>query len=340
MVRCGMCGVPRMFSYTTRWTDDGVIVSMPRGLIRLLFMEREHLVAIYRAIEEKLGLPIDHIITEAKRKDAWTYVQDVLPPLVSDLVKKRFVRRLAYMAMIAQAAVIGLGKARLLEYREGKLLTGKISPVYYHAMFAGDALGAFETFEGRKAELAYSFLSSEMFLRIEASESAHVGERLELRETPVVKARAGFQRCRRCGAPSDLANFRWDAASGRILDQRTGEWFFVQGTRAMDAVLRELEYELGEEIPQVVAKATWDFFRRRREEHPGVFEDLSFLKIRGMGVPDSLQPTPEELRKGLDIRNGYNGAILAGMVAAACGVEEPSWSWESPQPGVIRIRIA
>lgn len=141
MIKCRVCGVPRVFSYTTHWTDEGVILSMPRGLIRLLFMEREHMVAVFQAIEEKLGLPIDHIITEAKRKDAWTYVQDVLSPVVHETVRKPLLRRLAYLAMIKQAATIGLGKAKLLEYREGKLLVGKISPVYYHALFAGDALG-------------------------------------------------------------------------------------------------------------------------------------------------------------------------------------------------------
>ncbi len=249
MVRCRGCGVPRMFSYTTRWTDEGIIISMPRGLVRLLFMEREHLVAVFMAIEEKLGLPVDHIITEAKRKDAWSYVQDVLPPRVADTVRRPFLRRLAYTAMIKQAATIGLGKAKLLEYREGKLLVGKIRPVYHHAMFAGDALGAFETFEGRRAELAYAFLSEEMFLRVEASDTAHVSERLELEERPVVEARPGLERCERCGSPAELSNFRWDPESGRIVDRRTGEWFFVQGTRALDAVLRELEFELGEEIP-------------------------------------------------------------------------------------------
>lgn len=340
MIKCGECGVPRVFSYTTHWTDDGVILSMPRGLIRLLFMEREHMVAVFRAIEEKLGLPIDHIITEAKRKDAWTYVQDVLPPVVHEWVRKPFLRRLAYLAMIKQAATIGLGKAKLLEYREGRLLVGKISPVYYHALFAGDALGAFETFEGRRAELSYAFLSSEMFLRIEASENAHVSERLELKETPIVKAQADFQRCSRCVAPSELAHFRWDAASGKIVDERTGEWFFVQGTRALDAVLRELEFELGEEIPHLVAEATWSFFRRLKEKNPDAFEDLSFLKIRGMGVPDKLQPSEEDLRDGLDVRNGYHGAILAGMVAAVYEGEKPSWEWESPSPGVIRVRLS
>jgi hypothetical protein len=59
-----------------------------------------------------------------------------------------------------------------------------------------------------------------------------------------------------------------------------------------------------------------------------------------VGVPENLRPTRDELAEGIDVRNGYHGAILAGMVAAGCGLENPSWSWEEPSPGVVRIRIA
>ncbi|MDI6873264.1 hypothetical protein [Candidatus Solincola sp.] len=59
-----------------------------------------------------------------------------------------------------------------------------------------------------RQELAYAFLSKEMFLRIEASEKSHVSERLELKERHTVKAQAGFQRCARCGSPTELAHFQ------------------------------------------------------------------------------------------------------------------------------------
>lgn len=339
MLRCRGCGVPRLFKLSNKWTDDGILLSMPRGLLRLIMTEREHMVEIFLGIEEKLGFPIDRIIVEAKRKDAWLYVQDVMPPLVGKLLRLPPLRRFAYLAMIKQAALIGLGKVKLLEHRNGERLVGRIDPVYYHALFSGDAWGAFENFEGLRARLEYGFFGNELFINITAAPDEPEEERLQMRETPTVAARAGYERCRVCGLPMELSDFRWEPQTGRMFDGRTGEWFFIQGTRALDAVLRELEYELGEEIPGLVTELTWKFFRRLKGEHPELFGDLGFMKLRGIGVPEIENPTLEELAAGVDIRNGFNGPILAGMVAAVCGGDDPSWSWEVPSDGIIRVRI-
>jgi hypothetical protein len=137
----------------------------------------------------------------------------------------------------------------------------------------------------------------------------------------------------------ELSNFRWEPETGRMFDDRTGEWFFIQGIRALDAVLRELEYELGEEIPRLVSELTHTFFRRMKKEHPHVFGDLGFMKMRGIGVPDNETPSQEELEEGVLIRNGFNGPILAGMVAAICGGDDPEWSWEAPSHGTITVKV-
>lgn len=339
MLKCRGCGVPRLFGYVNKWTDDGILLSMPRGLLRLIMMEREHMVEIFLGIEEKLGFPIDRIIIEAKRKDAWLYVQDVMPPLLGSLLRLPPLRRFAYYAMIKQAALIGLGKVRLLEHHRGERLVGRIHPVYYHALFSGDAWGAFENFEGRRADLEYGFFAGELFISIVGADDAEEEERLQLQEVPTIDAHAGYERCRVCGLPLEIANFRWETETGRMFDNRTGEWFFLQGIRALDAVLRELEYELGEEIPHLVSALTCKFFLRLKSEHPGQFNDLGFMKVRGIGVPEIESPTPAELEGGVNIRNGFNGPILAGMVAAVCGGDDPEWSWEIPNDGIIRIRI-
>jgi hypothetical protein len=339
MLKCRGCGVPRLFSFSNKWTDDGILLSMPRGLLRLIMMEREHMVEIFLGIEEKLGFPIDRIIVEAKRKDAWVYVQDVMPPLLGRLLRLPPLRRLAYYAMIQQASLIGLGKVKLLEHRRGERLVGRINPVYYHALFSGDAWGAFENFEGLRASMDYVFFKDELFIFIRAAEDAPEEERLQLLEAPTLPAHAGFERCRVCGLPVEISNFRWDAKTGRMFDDRTGEWFFIQGIRALDAVLRELEFELGEEIPHLVSELTRKFFRRLKSEHPQYFSDLAFMKVRGIGVPEIASPTPEELKDGVNIRNSFNGPILAGMVAAVCGSNDPTWSWEAPSQGIIRVKV-
>ncbi|RJP28526.1 MAG: hypothetical protein C4536_12150 [Actinobacteria bacterium] len=339
MLECRGCGVSRLFSLSNRWTDDGILLSMPRGLARLIVMEREHMVEIFQGIEEKLGLSIDMIIIEAKRKDAYVYVQDIIPPLLGRLLHIPLLRRFAYYAMVMQASLIGLGKVKLLEHRRGERLVGRIHPVYYHALFCGDAWGAFENFEGLSGEMSFAFFGKDLFINIQAAQDAQVEERLLLRELPTIVAPAGYERCRVCGLPIELSNFRWEPETGRILDSRTGEWLFMQGTRALDAVCRELEYELGEEIPRLVSELTWKFFRRMKVEHPEFFTDLTFMKVRGIGVPENETPTPEELREGVNIRNGFNGPILAGMVAAVCGGEDAKWDWDTPSPGIIKVRV-
>jgi len=303
-------------------------------------MEREHMAEIFLGIEDKLGFPIDKIITEAKRKDAWVYVRDVLPPFLGRLLRFPPLRRFAYYAMIKQASLIGLGKVKLLEHRKGERLVGRIYPVYYHALFSGDAWGAFENFEGLTAELSYGFFGKELFINIQASQDAPLEERLQLQEVPTIPARAGYKRCRVCGLPSELSNFRWEPETGRIFDDRTGEWLFIQGIRALNAVLRELEYELGEEIPHLVSELTWKYFRGLKSEHPHFFNDLAFMKVRGIGVPENESPSPGELEDGVNILNGFNGPILAGMVAAVCGGDDPVWSWETPAAGMIRVKVS
>lgn len=328
-----------MFSWGNKWTEDGIILSMPRGLRRLIMMEREHMAAIFRGIEERLGLSIDHIIIDAKRRDAKVYVQDVLPVFLGRLLRLAPLRRFGYLAMVQQASLIGLGKVNLLDYRTDKRLVGRIHPVYYHALFAGDAFGAFESFEGGRAKIDCGFVGDKFFVVVEACSDALEEDRLQLEDGTVVPARAAYERCPVCGIPVELGNLGWMPEEGKVIDRRTGEWLFIQGIGALNAVLRELEAELGEDIPDMVAELTWRYFSRLKEKHPQVFCDLDFMKMRGIGVPDKASPTPQELNDGVDIRNGFNGPILAGMVAAVSGGYSPAWTWEYPEEGVVRIKI-
>jgi hypothetical protein len=336
---CKGCGIPKLFCWGNRWTDDGILESQPIGMRRLIMMERELMMGIFQGLEERLGVSIEHLIFEAKRKDAVLYVSDLLPPLLGRFVRLSPLRRFAYMVMIKQAALIGLGKARMLEYEPGRRLVGRISPVYCKALFTGDVFGAFESIEGVKAKHNYGEIGDDLFFNIEPWEDAPEEGRLEPEEGIVVPATANYFRCDVCGLPREISFLRWEPETGKIIDSRTGEWVFIQGIGALNAVYRELEEELGEEIPHLVADLTWIYYQRMKDEHPQVFKDLNFIKVRGLGVPDSDNPTPSELKKGLSIRNGFNGPMLAGMVAAVMGGDYPKWSWESPEEGVVKVTV-
>ena len=75
-------------------------------------------------------------------------------------------------------------------------------------------------------------------------------------------------------------------------------------------------------------------------EHPDApFRDLSFMEWRGIGVPEKKNSTPEDLAKGVRIRNPFCPPAIAGIVAAIYGAEEGNFDWSSPEEGVISVTV-
>ena len=50
---CKGCGIPKLFCWGNRWTDDGVLESQPIGMRRLIMMERELMVGIFQGLEDR-----------------------------------------------------------------------------------------------------------------------------------------------------------------------------------------------------------------------------------------------------------------------------------------------
>ncbi len=158
ILSCGTCGVPRQVIFTNQWTDDGLLISKPIGQRTLVLLERELIVGIIGGIEEKLGLPLDHIVIEAKRMDARIYVDSITGGALGKVLRSPPLRRLAWSFIIRQGATIGLGKAQLLKYKPGRSLVGRADPVYQPTLFAGDVQGAYESFERMRSKLQTCFL--------------------------------------------------------------------------------------------------------------------------------------------------------------------------------------
>lgn len=139
---------------------------------------------------------------------------------------------------------------------------------------------------------------------------------------------------------SHICNFTWDASQGKIIDKTTGEWIIYINVEGLNTILRELESELGEEIPRMVARHSFEVYRRLAFDSSSCFRDLSFMKVRGFGVPDKDSPSREELEKGVTVRNSFNAPLVAGMVAAVCGGDGEAFEWDTPEPGVLMVKLA
>ncbi len=322
-----------------RWRDDGVLESR-MGAARGILIERDAFAGSLERIEEALGFPIDHIIIDAKRRDAKLYVDDVVSGIPGAIARLRPFRRLGYVIMIRQVATIGLAKAELLSYKPGRKFVGRVCPVYHPVLFVGDVCGAFESLERRRARPYYGQIGEAWFSELRVDESLPREDRLELEKTPETSARAGFERCETCGVPRGIDNFQWDTAAGKIIDRTTGEWIIYINVEGVNTILRELEQELGEEIPRMASRFTFDVYRGLVREHPSSYlADLSFMKVRGFGVPSSDGSSRRELEAGITIRNPFNAPMVAGMVAAVRGGDETEFTWETPEPGVLTVKV-
>lgn len=338
--KCGMCGVPRQVILTNRWREDGIIETKPVGTREVVFLERELVVEVFQGIQDKLGIPIDRIVMEAKRKDALLYADGVLTGVLG-ILRWKPLRRSAYRFLINQSAAIGLGHIELLDYRPGSRLFGRADPVYHRALFTGDVAGGFESIERKRAGVITREEDGWFILELRTTEEAGEEDRLIPVESKAVKTKAEYERCGSCGVPREISRFRWVKEKGQIIDTATGEWVFVIGRGGIGAVIRELREELGEEIPRLVAEHTRRFYRRLMEKQRGeAFNDLSFMGPRGMGVPVPVNIADADPALGVSVFNPFNPPMVAGMVAAVSGAGQDAFDWEEEREGVMAVRMS
>ncbi len=336
LTRCGQCGVPKRIAFMHRWRDDGILESRMGGA-RGILVEREVFAGALEHIESTLGMPIDHIIIDAKRRDAKLYVDDVVSGIPGIIARLRPFRRLGYIIMIRQAAMIGLAKAELVKYKPGKKFIGRVDPVYHPILFVGDVCGAFESLEKKRARPLYGRIGEAWFSELYVDETLPREDRLELEKTPEAPARAGLRPLRRLRRSPGIERFPLGHGAGKDhrpdhgrvdhLHQRGGAEHHPAGARA--GTRRG-------HTPHGLQVLLRDVSQAGREQHPSSYlEDLSFMKLRGFGVPDKEAPSRQDLEAGIIVRNAFNAPIIAGLVAAVCGGDEAEFAWETPEPGVI-----
>lgn len=99
---CKGCGVPLLVGKELIWHDNGVITQAKNPDHRLFFYQSENLDRLFRGIEEIIGLSIEHIVIESKRRDVKEYVEKLLPAPV-----RKLARYVGLKAMIGRLSTVG-----------------------------------------------------------------------------------------------------------------------------------------------------------------------------------------------------------------------------------------
>lgn len=351
MRRCRGCGVPAYVSRGLTWRGNGVITQRRDPDHRMLFNESENLDQLFDGIEEIIGLPLEHIVIESKRRETREYVEKLIP-----YPARRVARYVGLKAMIGHlgktARAYGFGEIGLLEkrvrFRDDDYVTMWVRNPHCLLFYCGENLGAWEALDGRESRVEYEEASPgsrsyKVTNRI-GPHPVELSDRLAPPRYSYKAAAMDLERCPACGIPRRVASCRWDLDSGIITDPATGRRMAIYGPSGLEAVLMDLEAELGEAIPEAVIESQRRYTRRtfRREELEAGQESVrEMLAVRGLGYLSDWEYGDEGLR--LVLQNACMPLIMVGFFRGAyeitSGREESSAEWEFRPDGDLVVEI-
>jgi len=346
---CTVCGVIERVNKEHEWLGDGTIVQRANRDHRMVFIETENLAMTFSGIEEIIGMSIDRVIVEAKRRATFDFVDHSLPGIVKVVV------RLVGMAPVirnitALGSVMGYGNIRLVSIKnthsKESVVKVSIKEPYSVPLFCGDLAGAFNAIRRRQVAVDREELAPDDFL-ITGRISQHPLELQERLQTKVYEHKPGdisFDKCPRCGGPKILSEYRWDVDRGVILNKERGRRMALAGPAALDAVMDELEKELGDTIPHVIVEAQRRFIKTGFYTLDEVASEELFrmqLAVRGLGNVRDFEWQEGGLRFRLE--NPCLIPVIAGMALGffemASG-EEGHVEWKRAEDGDLLVEIS
>jgi hypothetical protein len=155
-----------------------------------------------------------------------------------------------------------------------------------------------------------------------------------------------FPRCPGCGVPQPVSeSFEWDMLNGIITNRRTAYREAFLSVEGINAIFDEMEKELGEEVPLMVAKRQAELMRERMskrnlEDEGGILGLFEELKMRGMGNPVEVEEIGRQLK--VKVENPFNDALVAGRIAGYYESVENVKSrvtWVSSEEGYLVIGV-
>ncbi|WP_287155242.1 hypothetical protein [Candidatus Solincola tengchongensis] len=347
---CPRCGTPRQFVDNHEWLENGVIVQRGDRSHRMVLLESANLDHLYRGIEEIIGLPIERIVIETKRRATREYIDRLVPEEVKDMVaRKEFDMNLLIQANNNLARIMGYGDVQVLGYRfeqdEGDFIRQRVRNPYSIPLWCGDLAGATEAVTRRDNDVEYKIVSPGE-VEINAFPAEHPPQfqgRLQLKEYHLLAGDVELDRCGTCGGPAGLSAFKWNLEEGTITDLATGRRLAMLGPAYQEAVFDELEKELGEDIPRIIVEAQRRFVRSgfyKAQEIESEEQFRRLLALRGLGNLRTLSLKDGRLRVRLEnaaLHLMFVG-LLQGYVETITG-RDSSAEWELSPEGVLELEI-
>ncbi len=359
-----------MISRELEWGNNGVITLRRSPNNRMILYESRVIDNLFRGIEELIGVPIEHIVIESRRREVKKYIERSLSPEMRAAVERareayagglssappeeagalREITRAITTNIIEIGRIYGYGDSRPSDlWEKGDPFPWRSNIVrdpYSIPFWAADALGSNEAIEGIDQWVRYEHLGegTYLFVTYPAEHPLELKERLKKKRYPFKAGDIVFERCDGCGLPVELGRYEWRPDKGIINDPDNGWRMAIYGPSALEAVLDDLEAELGEEIPAAVIEAERRFVKERAKKRNWrrggtTFNRLSAL--RGMGNITRFEADEKHL--SLLIENACLPLLMVGMAQAiyelALNSEKSVYEYHLGEDGDLSITV-
>ena len=349
------CGAPFYTRLFREWNKDGTSTARFHRDIRLCHVEDEEINRILTGISEQIGYPIDRIALEGERKAFRAVTYGVLKRganLLAAPGKTSVGGRQGMKIGLEVGRTVGHGKGRLVEYEPGRRALIEAENVVNTTLGAGDLMGVFEALHDVTADIRVEESGDVLRIELEKVKDGLTWEdmdRLALENRPTRPGRYDFRRCARCGTPLDVTErIKWDVAAGVVTDRRTGVRLATLLATSFNAVIRELEKELGDEIPGMVAELEREYvaesigarltrMKRTERQYKELMADFPPF---GMGNPVEVARGRGRLTAWID--NPFCQPMVAGRIAGlfqAVEEVEPRFEWTSGNEPYVIVEV-
>jgi len=370
IAQCESCGVPRLISEVFKWEDSGIIsISYSPGA-RMVFYESGNIDNVFRGVEEQIGIPIEHIVMERKRRDTRKFMERVFSQeaeRLASIMGGKSIDRVSAVQPERRQEILDLGATvntqattigMVYGYGDIKFSdlwelwesfpwrTQIIHNPYSVIFFSADMLATVEAFEQKDMRVKYEKVGSDVYLLAvhPGEHPMELKERLKRKTYEIKSGDISHELCPGCGIPLDVARCRWDLEEGIIVDPLTGRRMALFDPAAMDAVFDDLEAELGESVPDAIIEAQRRYGKRSMSADSwrrSGYDFKSWAALRGLGNITHFKA--DEKRLTLTLENPSMHLSLVGMAQAlyelAWGAESSTSDWHHTDNGDLVINV-
>jgi hypothetical protein len=206
-------------------------------------------------------------------------------------------------------------------------------------------VGAMEVVSGHDCSVSCEEVSAG-YVEVTTFVSTHpkeLVERLQWRAYSNKPGDAVLEKCPGCRGPKVLADYDFDLSAGVITRKASGRRMVVDGPAEFEAILEELEKELGEDIPGTLIEAQRRFVKRGFYDTDevtdiGMFRD--HLALRGFGNLKEI--SFEGGRLFVHLENPCLHLLLVGLVLGFFELvfkQEGHVEWEMSDDGDLRVEV-